>query len=167
MKEQWARWMANRNAHCKKYGALLLVVAFGALLMAIPSGEKKDRNAGEEGGESFDLAAFEEKVADCLSGIKGAGRVEIVLSVDSGSRRILAQDTRQEGGQITRDVVTLGRGSGSQTVVPLQTIAPQFRGALVVCDGGGDPQVKLAVLQAVTALTGLGADRVCVCQRGG
>ena len=31
--------------------------------------------------------------------------------------------------------MTLGRGSGSQEVVLLQTVAPQFRGALVVCAG--------------------------------
>lgn len=167
MKERLARWMANRNALYKKYGGLLLVVALGALLMMLPSGEKRETTAGEEKEDTFDLAAFEEKMADCLSGVKGAGRVEVVLSVDSGSRRILAQDVRQEGEQITRDVVTLGRGSGSQTVVPLQTVAPEFRGALVVCDGGNDPQVRLSLLQAVTALTGLGADRVCICQRDG
>ena len=59
--------------------------------------------------------------------------------------------------------VTLGRGSGSQEVVPLQTLAPQFQGALVVCPGGEDPEVCLQIIQAVSALTGLGSDRISVC----
>ena len=37
--------------------------------------------------------------------------------------------------------MTLGRGSGSQEVVPLQTVAPSSERALVVCAGGDDPGV--------------------------
>lgn len=64
-------------------------------------------------------------------------------------------------------MVTVGRGAGNQDVVSLQTVAPQFRGALVVCPGGGDPQVRLRLIEAVSALTGLGANRVSVCQGEG
>lgn len=60
----------------------------------------------------------------------------------------------------------MGRGTGSQEVVPLQTLAPEFQGALIVCQGGGDPAVRLNVLQAVSALTGLGADKISICQGG-
>ena len=52
-------------------------------------------------------------------------------------------------------------------MVSLQTVAPQFRGALVVCPGGGDAQIRLKLIEAVSALTGLGADRISVCQGGG
>ena len=48
----------------------------------------------------------------------------------------------------------------------LQTVAPQFRGALVVCAGGDDPGVRLQVIRAVSALTGLGSDCITVCQGG-
>ena len=65
---------------------------------------------------------------------------------------------------MTESTVTLGRGSGEQSVVPLQTLAPQFRGALVVCPGGEDPQVRLKLAEAVSALTGLGADRISICK---
>ena len=89
----------------------------------------------------------------------------MVLTVDSGSRRVLAQDQERdrEGGS-TVSTVTVGRGSGTQEVVPLQTLAPSFRGALVVCPGGGDPQVRLKLSEAVSALTGLGTDRISVCE---
>ena len=44
---------------------------------------------------------------------------------------------------------------------------PAFLGALVVSNGGGDPQVKLDLLQAVKALTGLGSDQISICERSG
>ena len=58
----------------------------------------------------------------------------------------------------------MGRGSGNQSVVPVQTLTPSFRGALVVCAGGDDPGVRLQVIRAVSALTGLGSDCITVCQ---
>lgn len=100
--------------------------------------------------------------------MEGAGETQVVLSPGRRSRQVLAQDTQRDadgGGSTT--VVTVGRGSGSQEALPLQTVAPEFRGALVVCPGGGDPQVKLRLIEAVSALTGLGASRVSVCQGGG
>ena len=79
-------------------------------------------------------------------------------------RQVLAQDTQRGAeGDASSSTVTLGRGSGNQEVVPLQTLAPQFQGALVVCPGGEDPEVCLQIIQAVSALTGLGSDRISVC----
>ena len=136
---------------------------------AAPAAALRGREEAEPAGtaaeaEPFDLEGFEEKLADTLSQVQGAGKTRVVLSLDSGSRTVLAQDVeRQEGGG-TSTVVTVGRGSGSQEVVPLQTVAPSFRGALVVCPGGGDPQVRLRLVEAVSALTGLGSDRISVCQ---
>ena len=49
-----------------------------------------------------------------------------------------------------------------EEVVVTKSIYPVYRGALVVCDGGDEARVKLAVTEAVTALTGLSADRVTV-----
>ena len=116
-------------------------------------------------GDCFDLEQFERKLEQTLSQIAGAGQTRVVLTVDSGSRRVLAQDKERdrEGGS-TVSTVTVGRGSGTQEVVPLQTLAPSFRGALVVCPGGGDPQVRLKLSEAVSALTGLGTDRISVCE---
>ena len=91
----------------------------------------------------------------------------MVLTLDGGSRQVLArnQDQERDGGS-SNTVVTVGKGSGQQEVVPLQTVAPQFRGALVVCPGGEDPQVRLKLIGAVAALTGLGSDRISVCAGG-
>ena len=52
-------------------------------------------------------------------------------------------------------------GSGDAPVVT-RTVYPTYRGALVVCQGGDRADVKLAVTEAVAALTGLSADRITV-----
>ena len=164
MNWKWPNW----KGALEKYRYVLIVMAAGAVLLLLPSG-RAERAGQEEAAaagteECFELEDFEEKLSRTLSQVDGAGETRVVLTVDSGSRRVLAQDQqRDSGGGLSSTVVTLGRGSGSQEVVALQTVAPDFRGALVVCQGGGAPQVRLRLIQAVSALTGLGADRISVC----
>ncbi len=152
-----------------KYRYALLVVAAGVMLLLLPTGNGgKEEARPEETAEPFDVAAFEEKLEEVLSQVDGAGKVRVVLTLEGGSRKVLAQDREQdEEGGGSASVVTVGRGSGTQTVVPLQVLSPSFRGALVVCPGGGEPRVALALTQAVSALTGLGSDRIAVCRAGG
>ena len=59
--------------------------------------------------------------------------------------------------------VVISTGSGEETVLITQKY-PTFQGALVVCRGGDDPVVQLTLTRAVSALTGLGSDRITVCK---
>jgi stage III sporulation protein AG len=43
-----------------------------------------------------------------------------------------------------------------------QILAPEYLGAVVVCQGADDPTVRLAVSEAVSKATGMGADRISV-----
>ena len=53
--------------------------------------------------------------------------------------------------------------------MPLVTkvTAPECLGALIVCSGGDDPEVKLRIVNAVCSLTGLGSDRVTILKMEG
>ena len=130
----------------RKYQYVLLVIAAGVVLLLLPSGGRDSPEAppAQVEGTSFDLDAFEEKLEAVLSQVEGAGKTKVVLTLDGGSRQVLARNQDREGdGGSSNTVVTVGKGSGAQDVVPLQTVAPQFRGALVVCPGGGNAQVRL------------------------
>lgn len=168
MKGKWAaqKWKEALG----KYQYVLLVMAVGAVLLLLPAGGRdspqRDPPSQEEGA-SFDLEAFERKLAQTLSQVEGAGETRVVLTLDGGSRQVLARNQDREGdGGTSNTVVTVGKGSGQQEAIPIQTVAPQFRGALVVCPGGGDAATRLKLIEAVSALTGLGSDRISVCQGG-
>ena len=170
MKWKWPRGLERWKGALQKYQYVLLIVAAGVVLLLLPTGGRDSPAPAEApGGESgsFDLDAFEKKLEQALSQVEGAGETQVVLTLDGGSRQVLARNQEQEGdGGTSNTVVTVGKGSGTQEVVPLQTVAPRFRGALVVCPGGGDPQVRFSIMEAGAALTGLGADRISVCRGG-
>lgn len=167
MKWTWSE--AAQRWKGRKYSYVLLAAAVGIVLLLLPAGGRDSPEApAREEGAAFDLDAFEEKLERALSQIEGAGTARVVLTLDGGSRQVLARNQERDGkGGDSNTVVTVGKGSSAQEVVPLQTVAPKFRGALVVCPGGGNPSVRLKLIEAVSAVTGLGSDRISVCAGGG
>ena len=160
MRENWLKCLNNWKK--KLPLPALAVLAVGTLLLLIPSGTVSPPGEEEpQGEEVFELDVFERRLELVLSEISGAGETRVVLSLRCGSRQVLAQDRQQDGSGASAQTVTVGSSSDRQ-VVPVQTVAPEFRGALVVCAGAGDPKVRLEVTKAVCVLTGLGTDCVCV-----
>ena len=170
MKWKWPEAARRWKGALRKYSYVLLIAAAGIVLLLLPTGGRdspEPETPAREEGASFDLDAFEEKLERTLSQIEGVGTARVVLTLDGGSRQVLARNQERDGdGGSSNTVVTVGRGSGSQEVVPLQTVAPEFRGALVVCPGGGNASVRLKLIEAVSAVTGLGSDRISVCAGG-
>lgn len=169
MNKAWPELLRKWKGALGNYQAVLLVIAVGALLLLLPTGGGQTSSTSPEQPAAaeavFDLEEFEARLERTLSQIQGAGEVQVVLTLDSSSRQILAQDVERESDGGSRStVVTVGGGSGGQDVVALQTVAPRFRGALVVCPGAGQAQTRLCLMEAVSALTGLSSNRISICE---
>lgn len=174
----WETWREKSQELLGKYKYVLLVILAGAALLLWPSGRDpapappaEPVTAGVE--EDFSVSALEEKLSQALSKIQGAGDVTVMLTVQGGSRRVLAVDEKSarkaDGGsetQSTTVVVSSGSGAGNDPVL-VQQLYPRFQGALVVCSGGENAGVRLKLMEAVSALTGLGADKISICKGKG
>ena len=153
-----------------KYKYVLILIGIGVLLLLVPTSPSKESSSKIvfNTEEDFSVRALEEKLEYILAQIEGAGHVKVMLTVESGMKRIFAQDGRleQESDSLQREseTVVISSGAGTQETVLVQQIYPQFQGALVVAEGGGDPSVRLNLTEAVAALTGLGADKISVCK---
>ena len=150
----------------QRYQAVLLVLAVGLALLLWPQGTEngaEPETQPETSDSAFQVEALEQRLAAALSQIQGVGEATVVLTLESGARQVLATDQKGED----QETGVVSAGSGQQQAVTVQQIGPSFQGALVVCDGGGDPQVKLQVLQAVEALTGLNANQISICEGTG
>lgn len=165
-------WVRKALRGFGKYKYVLLVALVGAVLLLWPSGKGSGPSSGavqvRETGDLFRVEELEEKLEKALSQVAGAGKVTVVLTLEQSAKQVLAQDGEESWGtdETRREssTVLLSRGSGLQEVVPLQELGPSYRGALVVAEGGDIPQVRLALSEAVSALTGLGADKISICK---
>ncbi len=156
-----------------KYRALLIVLLAGVLLLAsggLFGGRQQLETAAEpdtipEAAEGFSLAAFEEDLNAKLAAIEGVGRVELMLSLDQTEEAVYAVNTRQTSGSsqsYESDLTVIADGSRGEKPVTVKSLLPTFRGAVVLCDGADNAQVRLAVTQAVSTVCGIGSDKVTV-----
>ena len=163
-----ARWK-KISEHLKRGKYAIVILLVGALFLLWPDTQPEEHSAADAPAEEdFSVEALEEKLEQTLTRIDGAGQVHVMLTVQSGMKRVLAQDAslEQKADCVQREsqTVVISSGSGTQETVLVQQIYPQFQGALVVADGGGDPAVKLKLTEAVAALTGLGTDKISICK---
>lgn len=173
LKELWAARGPKLMRRLERYRWILLVIAVGTLFLLLPTGGKEAKEAAKGQDQSvsdFNLEETEQRFSKALSEIRGAGDVTVLLTVKSGARQIIAENNKlseaSSGFGEESSAVLISRGSGVQETVKLQEIYPQFQGALIICDGAGDPEVRLKLTQATAALTGLGADKISICSRG-
>lgn len=145
------------------------VLALGVVLLCLPRAPRQENTAAQE-RETFDLASVQREMEQILSGVDGAGKLRLMLTVSSGEELELARDDTlsyrgksdaPENYERRSETVVLGGGTNAQTVVT-RTVYPRYQGALIVCEGGGNASVRLALTEAVSALTGLGSDRITV-----
>lgn len=160
-----------------KYKFVLLVAVIGVALMLWPTGTKSEslgETLVEKNDSCDDVQKLESSMEDILKKIQGVGRVDVMLTLQSSGELILAADTvlRYSGNpqnpsdyNRASETVVVSSGNGADVIVT-QERSPQYRGALIVCDGGDNDKVRLRVIEAVSALTGLGSDRIAVVRWG-
>ncbi|MCX7615101.1 MAG: hypothetical protein N2Z65_05040 [Clostridiales bacterium] len=160
-----------------KYKYALLVLVFGLILMIIPSGgSKKDivKKSDVKTVSSYDVNTEEKKLETMLSSIDGVGRVKIALTLKSGAESVYALDQsenirengQKENGTFEKDSnsrpMVVSSESGGESPLKVKENLPEYRGALVICDGADDPNVKLMVTDAIRSLTGVTSDNISV-----
>lgn len=143
----------------KKNKYLLIALAAGIILLLVPFGSlgSAEEKTEIKATEQFSLAQQESRLAAQLGKIRGAGRVSVLLSVAGSGERQLAQN-----GEETL-VISSGSGNGEE-VVELYYVNPEYTGAVIVCDGASSSSVRLEVILAVRAFTGLSTDSILVMQ---
>jgi stage III sporulation protein AG len=160
-----------------RYKYLLIVVAAGIVLLLLPPFPAKTENKSKQQSEPviFSVSEEEKRIARALSAAAGLGKTEVVLTLRSTMETIyqsdMNEDTSVSSGQsenrIVTETVIVSLGSGMEQAVVRKKIYPEYRGALVICEGADKPSVVLKVINAMKALTGLPADKITVLGRHG
>ena len=151
------------NALLGKYKYPILVALVGLGLMLLPSEQEPTEPAEPPRAVEHGL---EEKLEALLGRIEGAGQVSVLLTEKEGSQTLYQTDSQtdadESGSRRTDDTVLIEDENRTESGLVRQTLGPVYRGAVILCQGADDPSVKLAVVEAVRCVTGLGADQISV-----
>jgi len=161
-------WMKNTKKVqdvLVKYRYAILVLAVGVALMLFPGRSSQQPVTEEIVPKQTEEVSTAEELTQILSQIKGVGKVRVMLTVLTGEVTVYQydEDTRQgDNGSLRHETVIITDSDRNETGLVQQVVPPVFRGALVVCEGADHPSVCLAVVDAVSKVTGLGSDRISV-----
>ena len=148
----------------RKYRWAALILAAGLLLMCFPENQKPEPIP--ESQVVLQESSLQQSLEELLSKLDGAGKVKVLLSISTGEQYHYQTDedlNRHESSadQRKETVIVTSRDREEQGLLQ-RTDPPTYLGALVLCQGADSALVRLAVVDAVSTVTGLGADQISV-----
>ena len=127
--------------------AVALLVGIGLLVLSkSPSGEV----SSEDTQLSQYARELEEKIEQICSRVQGVSHVSVAVSFRGGFEYVYATDERG-------NIISSG---GSGAVVKQKT--PEIAGIGIVCIGGGNDALRERIISLVSAVCGVGTNRIYV-----
>ena len=150
-----------------KYKYAIVVLLIGLVLLLIPTKQSNPTETMKAPTAVTGQNTFsEDSLAQILQSVEGAGKVKVLLSIGAGEETVFQADTEVssagDSNNQTLKTVIITDSQRSESGLIRQVNPAAYKGAIVVCQGADSPSVRLAVTQAVSKITGLGTDSICV-----
>ena len=124
----------------KKAFMIILLVCLGLLLVSVAASHGESEKSTVKEAETLDeyREKLEGELASLCGGVSGVGKCRVFITFDKG-----AQNTYKNG-------------------VLTESKPPHVSGVTVVCEGGESDKVKSSLTNMITALFGIGSNRVAI-----
>ena len=137
----------------------------GILLIIVGSGgtdtkSENEKELPEQQYTSDELESYteslERKIEDLVGKIGGVTDVNVLVTVDGSKETIYAT----EGSE--KEYVVIKDSDGNEYVVRVSEINANVRGIAVVCNYSGNEQLKMDIINMLSSLFSIGANRISV-----
>lgn len=160
----WLKGKETVAVFMKKYRYVLLVLAVGIFLMALPEQESLTEQTTQVAEQTE--PQLEDTLAQLLSHLEGTGKVEVMLTQAKGQQTLYQtdEDTSVSDGNTDthRQTVLVGGSDRGETGLIRQINPPTYQGAIVLCQGADNANIRLSIVEAVMSVTGLRSDCITV-----
>lgn len=151
----------------KKYRYVLLVLLIGIAFMLIP-GKTQNNNQEKMPAtvQTVKESTVSEDLEEILSQISGAGRVRVMLTVLKGEETLYQADesfsNSDNSGSTQMDTVIISNSQRGEEGLVRQINPETYLGAIILSQGADSATVRLALIDAVSKITGLSTDCISV-----
>lgn len=197
MMEKWKKFGLEDKKRWKSRGVILLLLGVLLLVIAIPVKDEPDsleRTGGGQTADSMDVREYltytEKELEGILSQMEGAGAVEVMITLEGTSEKVVEKDRERQtdsqtetdsqgGSRVTsqnsqsESTIYNGKGGGGfsdaggegQSPYVTKEVAPKVEGVVVAADGGGDAVVRKNITECVQALFGIDTHKIRIVKR--
>lgn len=170
----WLR--ENRKASIFVLAGLLLLV----LTIPTNNGEKKETGAKEVSYEQEEEdygKELEKQLEEILSNVEGVGKIKVMITLKNSKEQVINKDTsfrsdrnseEIENEKTENEVIEQGEETilvqmdGNQVPYVVKEYSPTVEGVLIIAQGGDDPNIKVALIEASTVLLNVPSHKVSV-----
>ncbi len=149
------------------------VILSGILLISEMLPEESAPTQREENTSQYALeytAKAEKELKSLLEKVSGAGKVEVMITLDSTYENVFAKGyntktQEQEGktqNETDEEYIIIKEGSSNEKSLIVKVYEPQIKGVAVVCEGADNVYVKKAITETVCALYDISSAKVSV-----
>ena len=151
-----------------------------------PKSEHNDIESSSIQQDSFTADQYKkqlsEELGNMIASIDGAGKTKIMLTLGGTVRNIYATDTdiidkgserktkdnanTEKQNNEKKKYILVKEKDGSEKALTIGQLMPEIKGVLVICEGGGDEQVKEKIIQAVSTALNITKSHICVSALG-
>lgn len=163
-------WSFIKKLKQVKHIGLIIAIIFALILLAIVFSDFKffSGSADNLDVESYTYTSsmgyaklMEDKLKNIIGKIKGAGNVDVMITVTGEGDEEFAEMQAQKTSLGTSATVTsLSKSGESLSSQKLGDIQPKIKGVVVVSSGAKDIGVRLNILNAIEALFGLESTQI-------
>lgn len=130
-------------------------------------------------GKDAYIESLENKLEKTISGMEGAGKVLVMITLRDNGEKILdknqpyesSSETNKEEGKeseksnmSSNQETVLVEVDGNTTPIVIQERYPDVEGVVVVCEGGDNQELTLRIKEAVQALFSVDSHKIVVCK---
>lgn len=180
MKETVKEWMkGDKKLKLIAAGGILLILLIFLSGLVPQKNQAQETEKTVEKPEELTVEEYEkrycEQIQKLVEHIDGAGRAEVVVTLESGMEYVYAKEENRSADQqngsgesfserstLDQKTIFVEDANGKKQALLKTTIAPKIRGVVVVCEGGGDILVVGRITEAVKTALGISSNRVCV-----
>ncbi len=151
---------------------LAVVMLFMLVLSELVGGLQKTDSLNEDGSVNSQkyIEQTEKELEMILEKINGAGKVEVMLTLESSYENVFAKgySTKEDKGEndekkeFQEEYIIIKNGSSNEECLVVKVYEPAIKGVAVVAQGADDIKVKNAITQTVCALFNISSARVSV-----
>lgn len=153
--------MSGENGVLKKFFSkvkieYLIVIALAAICLIVVFGGITTSNKSNEKSDIEDYVSnLEDKLQKNLSKVRDAGKVSVIISVDSKMETVLATVKKSDVDTVYEEPFTVG----GKTVVLTETY-PKVSGVIIVAEGADNLSVKLALMNATKVFLDIDSEKI-------
>lgn len=145
----------------------IVVLGFSGMLLLLLSGSQKTQADKKESPDEISAveSEIEEKLLALIKTVEGAGRVKVLVTVDSLEERTVAVNTQSENGENKSEYKSeyvIVENSGDSDGLLLKITAPVIRGVGITCEGADTASVKQEIIRLASAALGVPVNRIWV-----